>query len=108
MPGPTQSTAGRVSFVRLRDRSDRELGTRRNSMLRNFTKRRALVTGAVFVLLTAGAAVAYFTTSGSGTGTAAVGTSSALTIHGTSASTLYPGASSTVSYTVDNPSSGHQ
>ena len=77
-------------------------------MLRSFTKKRALATGIVALLLGAAAAVAYFTTSGSGTGTGAVGTSSAMTIHATSASTLYPGASSTVSFTVDNPSSGHQ
>lgn len=77
-------------------------------MLNRFTKRRTLLAGAVVVLLTAGAAVAYFSTSGSGTGTAAVGTSSALTLHGTVGSTLYPGVSGTVSFTVDNPSSGHQ
>ena len=71
-------------------------------------KRRLLVLGAIGVLAVVGVAVAYFTTSGSGTGTASVGTSSALTIHGSSASTLYPGTSSTVSFTVDNPSSGHQ
>ncbi len=64
--------------------------------------------GVLAVLAAAGAAIAYFTSSGSGTGTASVGTSSALTIHGTSASTLYPGTSSTVSFTVDNPSSGHE
>lgn len=67
----------------------------------------ALVVG-VGVVAIAGIAYAFFTTSGAGTGTASVGTSSALTIHGTSASTLYPGTSSTVSFTVDNPSSGHQ
>src|SRR5205807_1735106 len=50
----------------------------------------------------------FFTTSGSGTGTATVGTSSALTVHGSTAGTLYPGTSGTVSFTVDNPSSGHQ
>jgi hypothetical protein len=59
-------------------------------------------------LLLAGVAVAYFTTSGSGTGTASVGTSSALTIHGTTAGALYPGSSTTVSFTADNPSPGKQ
>jgi hypothetical protein len=77
-------------------------------MLRRFTKKRSLVLSGLGLLLLAGGAVAYFTTSGSGTGTAAVGTSSALAIHGTSASTLYPGTTSTVSFTVDNSSSGHQ
>lgn len=77
-------------------------------MLRRFTKKRTLALSGLVLLLLAGGAVAYFTTTGSGTGTAAVGASSALTIHGTSAGTLYPGTSSTVSFTVDNPSSGHQ
>jgi hypothetical protein len=60
----------------------------------------------VAVLAAAGAAVAYFTSTGSGTGTASVGSSSAVTIHGTAASTLYPGTTSSVSFTVDNPSAG--
>jgi hypothetical protein len=62
----------------------------------------------VGALAVAGGAIAYFTASGSGTGTATVGANSALTIHGTSGSALYPGTSSTVSFTVDNPSAGHQ
>ena len=73
-----------------------------------FTKKRTLMLVSATVLLTAGIAVAYFTTTGSGTGTGSVGTSSAMTLHGTVASTLYPGVSSTVNLTVDNPSSGHQ
>ena len=78
-------------------------------MLAVLKKRRARAgLGLLIVLAFAAAAVAYFTTSGSGTGSAAVGASSALSIHSTSASTLYPGTSSTVSFTVDNPSSGHQ
>ena len=51
---------------------------------------------------------AFFSASGSGSAPAAVGTSSTLTLHGSSASTLYPGSSSTVSFTTDNPSSGHE
>jgi hypothetical protein len=57
---------------------------------------------------------AYFTTTGSGTGTAHAGTSSTLTIHGTIApqapdGKLYPGGDpAVVSFTVDNPSNGHQ
>lgn len=69
-------------------------------------KRMSTALGAVLALAIAGAAVAYFTSSGSGTGTASVGSSQALTIHGTSGSTLYPGTTSTVSFTVDNPSPG--
>jgi hypothetical protein len=59
----------------------------------------------VFVMMT-GVAVAYFTSQGSGTGTAAVGNSSNVTLLGTVASTLYPGTSSTVTFTVDNLSPG--
>jgi hypothetical protein len=77
-------------------------------MFRRFTKKRSLALSALLLLLLASGAVAYFTTSGSGTATATVGTSSALTIHGASASTLYPGTTSTISFTIDNPSSGHQ
>jgi hypothetical protein len=78
--------------------------------MRRFTKRRSrLVTlSVVAVLVIAGTAVAYFMSTGSGTASATVGTSSALVIHGTIPSTLYPGTSSAVTYTVDNPSSGHQ
>lgn len=74
-----------------------------------FRRRKVLGTlGVVGAVALAGVAYAYFTATGSGTGTATVGTSTAMTIHGTSASTLYPGSSSTVSFTVDNPSSGSQ
>jgi hypothetical protein len=62
--------------------------------------------GIVVGLAVVGIAVAYFTSLGSGTGTAAVGSSSNVTLHGTAASALSPGASSTVTFTVDNPSSG--
>ncbi|HVT78802.1 MAG TPA: hypothetical protein VHD87_17305 [Acidimicrobiales bacterium] len=55
-----------------------------------------------------GVAWAYFTSTGSGVGTGTTGTSSTVTLHGTVASLLYPGTSSTVNFTVDNPSSGHQ
>ena len=74
-----------------------------------FRRRKVLgILGVVGAVALAGVAYAYFTASGSGTGTATVGTSTAMTIHATSASTLYPGSSSTVSFTVDNPSSGSQ
>jgi hypothetical protein len=67
-----------------------------------------MVVGALGALAMGGAAYAYFTATGSGTGSASVGASTALTIHGTVGSALYPGTSSTVTFTVDNPSSGHQ
>lgn len=73
------------------------------------TKRRALIAlGCTCALAVAGVALAYFTTSGSGTGNATVGSSSAVTLHATVSSNLYPGTSSPVSFTVDNPSSGSQ
>lgn len=62
---------------------------------------------AAILLVTAGA-IAYFTNLGSGTGVAAVGSSSTATLHGTVTSSLYPGASSTVTFTVDNPSPGSE
>jgi hypothetical protein len=63
---------------------------------------------AVTILALAAGAYAYFTSTGSGTGTATVGTSSAVTLHATVGGALYPGASQTVTFTVDNPSSGAQ
>jgi hypothetical protein len=71
-------------------------------------RRRAVCLGVAGALVLAGGAVAYFTASGSGTGTGSVGTSSALTIHGTTAGAVYPGTATTVSFTADNPASGSQ
>ena len=73
------------------------------------TKRRAFFAlTAALVVAVAGGAYAYFTSNGTGTGTAAVGSSSAVTLHATVTGSLYPGSSSPVSFTVDNPSSGKQ
>ncbi|HEY5943370.1 MAG TPA: hypothetical protein VIT89_11000 [Solirubrobacterales bacterium] len=72
-------------------------------------RKRVLVgVASICVLAVAAVAYAYFTSTGSGTATATVGTSSAVTLKGTVSGTLYPGASSTVTLTVDNPSSGKQ
>jgi hypothetical protein len=60
------------------------------------------------VLAVATVAYAYFTSTGSGTATAKVGSGSAVTLKGTVSGNLFPGASSQVSFTVDNPSSGAQ
>jgi hypothetical protein len=77
--------------------------------MRSATKKRLLMGFAsVCALGIAAAAYAYFTTTGSGTATATVGTSSAVTLKGTVSGTLYPGSSATVTFTVDNPSSGKQ
>jgi hypothetical protein len=64
--------------------------------------------GCTIALAAAGTAIAFFTSSGSGTGTAAVGSSSPVTLHANISSNLYPGSSSPVTFTVDNPSSGSQ
>jgi hypothetical protein len=76
------------------------------------TKRARAGLGLIVLLAFTGAAVAYFTTTGSGSGNAQVGTSSALTITPTiTAPTggLVPGGTAaTVSFSVNNPSSGNQ
>lgn len=73
------------------------------------SKRRVLLgLASICVLALAAGAYAYFTSTGSGTVTATVGSSSAVTLKGTVTGNLYPGSSSPVSLTVDNPSSGSQ
>jgi hypothetical protein len=73
------------------------------------TKRRMVVLAALLVAAVAAiAAWAYFTANGSGSGSATVGTSSTLTLHGSTTGTLYPGTTVSMSFTVDNPSSGTQ
>jgi hypothetical protein len=77
--------------------------------MRWITKKRAFIAlGCTCALAVAGVAFAYFTSNGSGTGTATAGSSSAGTRHATISNSLYPGSSSPVSFTVDNPSSGVQ
>jgi hypothetical protein len=80
-------------------------------MFRKIARKRGVAALSVIaVLALAGGAFAYFTSSGSGTGNATVGTSTAFTVAQTSTSgTMYPGAgTSTLNYTITNPSSGHQ
>ena len=77
--------------------------------MRIFTKKRAAAAAVTVALLGGGmAAYAYFTTTGAGTGSGTTGTNSALVLHATTSPSLYPGSSATVSFTVDNPSPGHQ
>lgn len=75
-----------------------------------FIRKKGFVLAALLLALgvAAVAGYAYFSATGSGTAPAAVGTSSSMTLHGVSASTLYPGGTSTVSFTVDNPGTGLQ
>jgi hypothetical protein len=62
----------------------------------------------VAILAMAGAAFAYFTAGGGGTGSGTVGTSTDLVLVGTVEDLLYPGTESGVTFTVDNPSTGTQ
>jgi hypothetical protein len=71
-------------------------------------KRASVALGSTIAIVAAGVAFAYFTSSGSGTGSASVGSSSAVTLHASISSNLYPGSSSPVTLTVDNPSTGVQ
>jgi hypothetical protein len=78
-------------------------------MKRLFSTRKALATaviGGLAVLGTGIGAYAYWTSNGSGTGLANVGTDSGVTItpHGT-VNNLYPGSSATVGFTITNNSS---
>lgn len=77
-------------------------------MLRLTKKKFVLGAATVCVMAIAAGAYAYFSTTGSGTATATVGSSSAVTLKATISGSLYPGSSSTVTFTVDNPSSGKQ
>ena len=81
------------------------------------TKRGVAVSAAVAAMLAASiGAYAYFTTSGAGSGSGTVGSSSALVIHQAgiiysnagSDNALVPGTTATVTFTVDNTSSAHQ
>jgi hypothetical protein len=81
-------------------------------MLRRILKKRAVVAlSVVAVLAVAGAAIAFFSSTGSGTGQASVGASTAFTIAVSSdtTGTLYPGSGTeTLTYKVHNPSAGNQ
>jgi hypothetical protein len=78
--------------------------------MRRFTKKQYLVAGVAAAIIagTAGSAIAYWTTSGSGTGSATTGTSTAVTLHASFADGLTPGASETVTYKADNTGASAQ
>jgi len=69
-------------------------------------KKRTWVLAAVVAVIAAMASIgayAYWTTTGAGTGSASVANANGtLVLHGTAASQLYPGGSSSVSFTADN------
>jgi hypothetical protein len=79
-------------------------------MFRRFIgKRKFVALTAVAALAIAGAAIAFFTQAGGGTGTASVGTSSAPTVAGTITGALYPaGSAAGVSVLVTNTGQGSQ
>jgi hypothetical protein len=75
--------------------------------MRKLMRKRILVpVAAIAALAVAGIAVAYFTASGTGSGTASVGSAAGVTISSVSFdNTLYPGGSTTVRFTINNSSS---
>jgi hypothetical protein len=77
-------------------------------MSRLHGRKKFLVIGAVCTLMAAAGAYAYWTQSGSGTGSAATGSTSAITVNQTSVITgLIPGGSAvTLSGTFTNPNTG--
>jgi hypothetical protein len=71
-----------------------------------FTKRRALIASGVIGAVAAGTlAFAFWTTSGSGSGSATAGTDAGVTVSGDPANGIYPGGSVPVTTTVTNSSS---
>ena len=71
-------------------------------------KRHIALGAVVAVLAAAGGAFAYFSSTGTGSATATVGSSQALTVNGTPSGSLYPGGSTTVNFSATNPSTGHE
>jgi hypothetical protein len=76
-------------------------------MLRSLTKKRVVVAlSVVAALVVTGAAVAFFTTSGTGTGHASIGSATNWTVSpGVATGSMFPGSgTSTITYTIDNTS----
>lgn len=77
--------------------------------MRLFTKKRAVILGVVAAMAFSAAAVAYFTTGGSGSGSATVGTSSSALITQTNTlAALYPTTSQAVNLNIKNTGTGSQ
>jgi len=77
---------------------------------RRFGKRAAALTVALVAMLIVGSvAYAWFSSNGSGSGSASVGTAADnITVTGTAAGALYPGGTTTVSFTASNPATFKQ
>jgi len=70
------------------------------------TKKRVLAAlSVVSILVVAGAAFAYWTTSGSGNGSATAGSDAGVTVAGDPANGIYPGSNVAVSTVITNSSS---
>jgi hypothetical protein len=80
--------------------------------MRNLSKKKWIALGIAGVFLCGGAAYAYFTNTGSGTGSGQVGTSSALTINATitppSGGLVPGGPPAPVTFSVNNAGTGNQ
>jgi len=72
--------------------------------MKRFSKKTWVVIGIVLAIaMSAIGAFAYWTTTGAGTGSASVASSNGtVTLHGSAGTPLYPGGSSSVSFTADN------
>jgi hypothetical protein len=72
-------------------------------------KKHALVVAvvAIVALATAVAGYAFWSTTGSGSGQAAAGTTSALTLHASFSAGIYPGGTKSVSFTADSTNPGN-
>jgi hypothetical protein len=80
-------------------------------MSKHLTRKRVVLVAiaGLTVALAAGGAFAYFTASGSGTGSAGVGSASGITLASGTVSGLYPGGADVpVTVTITNPGSGAQ
>jgi hypothetical protein len=77
--------------------------------MRHFTKKRAVILGVVAALAITSVAVAYFTTGGSGSGSATVGSASTALITQTNTlGALYPSTSQAVNLDIKNTGTGSQ
>jgi hypothetical protein len=68
----------------------------------------ALVVALAVIGIASVGAYAYFSATGAGQGQGTVGSATAFVLHGTAAGNAYPGASQTVTFTVDNNGGGSE
>src|SRR5262245_3656376 len=99
-----RDTRKRREAGRARPHSDPRKGKEEANEMKRFSKRTWVVIGIVLAIaLSAVGAFAYWTTTGSGNGNAAVAPSNGtVTLHGSAPTNLFPGGSSNVTFTADN------